>query len=42
MFLSFIVESKDRGLNLRTCSNPNAITKPTAKIKKVKLKKLEV
>ena len=30
LFLSFIDASTDRGLNLRTCSRPNAITNPIA------------
>ena len=42
MFLSFIDASTDRGLNLIVCSIINATTNPTAKIKNVKLKKLDV
>ena len=36
IFLSFIVESTDKGLTFNHCSKPNATTKQTAKIKKVK------
>ena len=41
----FYVEKKvstDKGLTFNHCSNINATTKPIAKIKNVKLKKLDV
>ena len=42
IFLSFIVVSGDKGLTFNHCSRPNATTNPIAKIKNVKLKKLDV
>ena len=42
IFLSFIVASTDRGLYFNHCSRPNATQKPTAKMKKVKLKNSEI
>ena len=42
IFLSFIVSSTDRGLNFNQFSSMIATKKPIAKIKNVKLKKLDV